>query len=98
MLLAMDFSTLILMEETQGFPLQTRDDNTPISHLLQTSEAYNQGTILKFHLMFTGLSMIQEEGHHRFNITHALRNNEIGDSVMNEQSRAEFLLISALQL
>lgn len=98
MLVAMNFRTLILMEETQRFPVQTRDDNTPISHLLQTFEAYNQGTFLKFYLMLTGLSMIQEEGHHGFNITHALQNNEIGDSVMNGQSRAEFLLTLALQL
>ncbi|KAE8416731.1 hypothetical protein BDV36DRAFT_296736 [Aspergillus pseudocaelatus] len=97
-LLAMDFSTLMLMEETQGLPVQTRDDNTPIFHPLQTAEAYRQAALLQLHLTFNGLFMIPEERHGDFIITDALPNDKIGDTVVNEQSRAEFLLTLALQL
>ncbi|KAE8137525.1 hypothetical protein BDV38DRAFT_283077 [Aspergillus pseudotamarii] len=97
-LLAMDFSTLTIMEETQGFPVQTRDDNTPISHLLQTAEAYRQPALLQLRFTFGGLSMIPEERHGDFIITDALPNDETADTAVTEQSRAEFLLTLPLQL
>lgn len=42
--------------------------------------------------------MISEERHSEFITTDALPNDEIGDTVVNEQSRAEFLLTLAMQL
>ncbi|KAE8361348.1 hypothetical protein BDV27DRAFT_160811 [Aspergillus caelatus] len=82
----------------KGFPVQTRDDNTPIFHLLQTAEVYPQAALLQLHVTFSGLFMIPEERHGDFIITDALPNDEIGDTVVNEQSRTEFLLTLALQL
>ncbi|KAJ4011006.1 hypothetical protein NW752_007456 [Fusarium irregulare] len=39
-LLSMDFDTMVLLEEVQGFYVDTLDENTPVSHLLQTAELY----------------------------------------------------------
>ncbi|KAJ4311205.1 hypothetical protein N0V84_010567 [Fusarium piperis] len=55
-LLAMDFDTLVLMDEANGYFIETRDDRTPISHLLQTAEAYRQAALLQLHLAFNHLS------------------------------------------
>ncbi|RSL70886.1 hypothetical protein CEP53_001774 [Fusarium sp. AF-6] len=55
-LLAMDFDTLVLMDEVNGYFIETRDDKTPISHLLQTAEAYRQAALLQLHLAFNHLS------------------------------------------
>ncbi|RTE82755.1 hypothetical protein BHE90_002752 [Fusarium euwallaceae] len=55
-LLAMDFDTLVLMDEVNGYFVETRDDKTPISHLLQTAEAYRQAALLQLHLAFNHLS------------------------------------------
>lgn len=55
-LLAMDFDTLVLMDEVNGYFIETRDDKTPISHLLQTAEAYRQAALLQLHLAFDDLS------------------------------------------
>lgn len=55
-LLAMDFDTLVLMDEVNGYFIETRDDKTPISHLLQTAEAYRQAALLQLHLAFDHLS------------------------------------------
>ncbi|KAJ4196933.1 hypothetical protein NW767_009176 [Fusarium falciforme] len=55
-LLAMDFDTLVLMDEVNGYFVETRDDKTPISHLLQTAEAYRQAALLQLHLTFNHLS------------------------------------------
>ncbi|KAH7268184.1 fungal-specific transcription factor domain-containing protein [Fusarium solani] len=56
-LLAMDFDTLVLMDEVNGYFIETRDDKTPISHLLQTAEAYRQAALLQLHLAFNHLSV-----------------------------------------
>ncbi|RSL57788.1 hypothetical protein CEP54_008100 [Fusarium duplospermum] len=55
-LLAMDFDTLVLMDEANGYFIETRDDKTPISHLLQTAEAYRQAALLQLHLAFNHIS------------------------------------------
>ncbi|KAL2678770.1 hypothetical protein Neosp_009521 [[Neocosmospora] mangrovei] len=55
-LLAMDFDTLVLMDEVNGYFVETRDDKTPISHLVQTAEAYRQAALLQLHLAFNHLS------------------------------------------
>ncbi|KAM0437822.1 hypothetical protein ACHAPT_002187 [Fusarium lateritium] len=54
-LLAMDFDTLVLMDEVNGYFVETRDDKTPLSHLLQTAEAYRQAALLQLHLAFGNL-------------------------------------------
>ena len=52
---AMDFDALISEEEALGFSVYTRDDKTPVSHLLQTAEAYRQAALLQLHLRFDNL-------------------------------------------
>ncbi|OQE26823.1 hypothetical protein PENSTE_c005G09631 [Penicillium steckii] len=54
-LLQMDFDSLLLMDEVHGFPVQTQDDNTPTTYLLQTAEAYRQAALLQLHLSFHDL-------------------------------------------
>ena len=56
-LLALDFKKLITLEEERGFPVQTRDGNTPVSHLLQTAEAYRLASLLQLHLAFGSLPL-----------------------------------------
>lgn len=57
-LLSMDFDTIVLLEEAQGFyVVETQDDNTPISHLLQTAEAYRQAGLLQLYLNFEDLDV-----------------------------------------
>lgn len=97
-LLSMDFSTLVSMEEAQGFSVQTRDDNTPISHLLQTAEAYRQAALLQLHLAFSDLAMTPRERRCGSIFTDTPPNDTVDDTVENEQSRAEFLLALTLQL
>ncbi|KAM5346158.1 hypothetical protein ACJ41O_009163 [Fusarium nematophilum] len=111
-LMVMDFGSLVLMEEVQGFPVQTGDDKTPLSHLLQTAEAYRQAALLQLHLAFSDL----ERGGGRILNDDSLPDTtggseslfdavDGGDSnatasgaVGNGQSPAEFLLSLALQL
>ncbi|KAL2201694.1 hypothetical protein CC79DRAFT_1402305 [Sarocladium strictum] len=51
-ILAMDFRAIIIMEESLGFSVHTWDDQTPITHLLQTAEAYRQAALIQLHLSF----------------------------------------------
>ncbi|CAG9942512.1 unnamed protein product [Clonostachys rosea f. rosea IK726] len=93
-LLGMDFDALILQEEDHGFPVQTRDDSTPISHLLLTAEAYRQASLLKLHLSFNDLEMIQ-------NLKGSTGTPFTGESFQMEgdgQARAQFLLRMTLEL
>ncbi|KAH8767198.1 hypothetical protein F5883DRAFT_644212 [Diaporthe sp. PMI_573] len=93
---SMDFGTLILMQQVQGFPVETRDDNTPLSHLLQTAKAYRQAALLQLHLTFSDLPMAPWE--RRCGFTDTLPNDMMDVTTENEQSRAEFVLTLALQL
>ncbi|RKL34095.1 hypothetical protein BFJ72_g9582 [Fusarium proliferatum] len=54
-LLSMDFDTIVLLEELQGFYVDTRDYNTPVSHLLETAEAYRKAGLLQLYLIFDDL-------------------------------------------
>ncbi|KAI1032530.1 hypothetical protein LB503_012600 [Fusarium chuoi] len=56
-LLSMDFDTIVLLEELQGFYVDTRDDNTPVSHLLETAEAYRKAGLLQLYLTFDDLAV-----------------------------------------
>ncbi|KAG4261559.1 mitochondrial protein [Fusarium proliferatum] len=54
-LLSMDFDTMVLLEDLQGFYVDTRDDNTPVSHILETAEAYRIAGLLQLYLTFDDL-------------------------------------------
>ncbi|SCO87492.1 uncharacterized protein FRV6_11619 [Fusarium oxysporum] len=54
-LLSVDFKTIVLLEEPQDFYVDTRDDNTPVSHLLETAEAYRKAGLLQLYLTFDDL-------------------------------------------
>ncbi|GAB1201191.1 hypothetical protein APSETT444_010579 [Aspergillus pseudonomiae] len=95
-LLAMDFETLVLMDEIQGFPVQTGDDNTPIGHLLQTAEAYRQAALLQLHLAFGDLPMVSREAYHGF--SGILPTDGTDNTVENQQSRTTYLLSLTLDL
>jgi hypothetical protein len=84
-LLSMDFDTIVLLEEVQGFLVDTRDDNTPVSHLLQTAEAYRKAALLQLYLTFDDL-VVNTTG------------STGSDYSTNEQSRAKCLVDLALQL
>ncbi|CAG9990579.1 unnamed protein product [Clonostachys byssicola] len=93
-LLGMDFDALILQEEDHGFPVQTRDDTTPISHLLLTAEAYRQASLLQLHLSFNDLEMIQ----HLKGSTSTLFTGQSFQMKGDEKARAQFLLRMTLEL
>ncbi|OAL44879.1 hypothetical protein IQ07DRAFT_225331 [Pyrenochaeta sp. DS3sAY3a] len=62
-LTAMDFGILVLLEEAQGHPVLTKDQNTPVDHLLQTAEAFRQAALLQLYLAFEDLvPLAQEQG------------------------------------
>lgn len=86
-LLAMDFGTIVSAEEAQGFPVQTQDKDTPMSHLLQTAEAYRQAALLQLHLSFHDLP--SPNGTPCDNTT---------NSVETGSSQAEALIVRALHL
>ncbi|CAH0017123.1 unnamed protein product [Clonostachys rhizophaga] len=93
-LLGMDFDALILQEEDHGFPVQTRDDSTPISHLLLTAEAYRQASLLQLHLSFSDLETKQNRKSSASTPFKIDASQFKGD----EQARAEFLLRMTLEL
>lgn len=88
-LLRMDFDTIVLLEEVQGFLVDTRDDNTPVSHLLQTAEAYRKAGLLQLYLTFDDLVVNTTGGRAGLNGP---------DSSKDEESRAKCLVDLALQL
>jgi hypothetical protein len=63
-LLAMDFNIYVQLEEACGYPVQTRDHNTPISHLLETAESFRQAALLQLFLSFDDLPLLQEHDQH----------------------------------
>ncbi|KAF2019759.1 hypothetical protein BU24DRAFT_406386 [Aaosphaeria arxii CBS 175.79] len=85
-LLAMDFGTLVLVEEIQGHPVITQDDKTPVAHLLHTAEAYRQAALLQLHLTFHDLPKTVA--------TYAPADDHNGD----EKAHAEFVLALTLRL
>ncbi|KAJ4109700.1 hypothetical protein NW768_012136 [Fusarium equiseti] len=88
-LLSMDFDTMVLLEEVQGFYVDTWDDNTPVSHLLQTAEIYRQAGLLQLYLKFDDLVVNTSSG----------RNRSTGTSdAVDEEPRAKSLTDLALQL
>ncbi|KAF5630098.1 4-hydroxybenzoate benzoate ligase [Fusarium sp. NRRL 52700] len=89
-LLSMDFNALVLLEELQGFYVDTRDDNTPVSHLLETAEAYRKAGLLQLYLTFDDLA-VNANG-----VQNAFANgcNDAGDKT----SREIFLMDLTLQL
>lgn len=99
-LLAMDFDALVLMEEAQGFAVETRDINTPVSHLVWTAEAFRQAALLQLDLTFKNLGRITEEPpvSQEFLLAGVLPNGTAGDTSSEEQRRGEMLLRSTLRL
>lgn len=89
-LLGMDFEMTVLLEEVQGFYVDTQDRNTPVSHLLQTAEAYRKAGLLQLYLTFDELP-VDSSGSCQTGRTGA------GDSV-HQESRAKYLVELALQL
>lgn len=87
-LLAMDFDALVFMDEAQGFAVETRDINTPISHLLWTAEAFRQAALLQLDFTFEDLGRAPQEPY----------NGTVGDARTDEEGRGELLLISTLGL
>ncbi|KAL6912494.1 hypothetical protein FSST1_010254 [Fusarium sambucinum] len=61
-LLNMDFDTIVLLEEVEGYYVETQDDKTPVSHLLQTAEAYRKAGLLQLYLAFDDLNVSTDEG------------------------------------
>jgi hypothetical protein len=88
-LLSMDFDTIVLLEEVQGFLVDTRDDNTPVSHLIQTAEAYRKAGLLQLYLTFDDLVV---------NTTGGRAGPTGTDNSRDEESRADCLVDLALQL
>lgn len=85
-LLSMDFDTIVLLEEVQGYLVDTRDDNTPVSHLLQTAEAYRKAGLLQLYLTFDDLVVNTTGGSTGTN------------NPTDKESRAKCLVDLALQL
>lgn len=92
-LLSMDFDTTVLLEEVQGYHVDTQDDNTPISHLLQTAEAYRKAGLLQLYLTFEDLVVNTSDGPDVSTTTHA-----VPREAMAKETRARSLLNMALQL
>ncbi|KAJ3536907.1 hypothetical protein NM208_g6522 [Fusarium decemcellulare] len=85
-LLAMDFETLVLMEEAQGYHVETQDDKTPLSHLLQTAEAYRQAALLQLYLTFYDLDIKHTDG--KDGLASTLPSNAVNGTSRDEKSRA----------
>ena len=99
-LLSMDFSDLIQRETVQGFPVQTRDENTPVSHLLQTAEAYRLASLLQLQLTFKGLTISSWDVHCGFKSAATPYDNTTtyGMAIAHDQHHGEVLLALTLQL
>lgn len=93
-LLSMDFDTIVLLEEVQGFyVVETLDDNTPISHLLQTAEAYRKAGLLHLYLTFDDLPVNTTVGRDG-----STAMDGVPSEAMNKETRARSLVDMALQL
>lgn len=89
-LLSMDFDTIVLLEELQGFYVDTRDDNTPVSHLLETAEAYRKAGLLQLYLTFDDLAVNASGGQNA--LAHGC------DDAKDKMCREKCLIDLALQL
>lgn len=95
-LLSMDFDTIVLLEEVQGFYIvETRDDNTPISHLLQTAEAYRKAGLLQLYLTFDDLPVKTTTGRDDVSTT---TTTALPAESIDKESRSRSLVDMALQL
>ncbi|KAJ4256048.1 hypothetical protein NW762_009122 [Fusarium torreyae] len=92
-LLSMDFDTIVLLEEVEGYYVDTQDHNTPVSHLLQTAEAYRKAGLLQLYLTFDDLIVNKGNGRTETTATHALSSNAV-----DKESRGRSLVNLALQL
>ncbi|KAL1877407.1 hypothetical protein Daus18300_002391 [Diaporthe australafricana] len=97
-LLALDFGTLVSIEEAQGFHVQTQDDKTPIFHLVLTAEAYRQAGLLQLHLTFVDLPKMPFNGHYDIDPNESLFKSKAVGCVVDEPSRDEFLHALSLHL
>ncbi|KAF5554158.1 gamma-butyrobetaine hydroxylase [Fusarium mexicanum] len=89
-LLSMDFNALVLLEELQGFYVDTRDDSTPVSHLLETAEAYRKAGLLQLYLTFDDLAVNASGGQNGLASGY--------NDAEGEMSRENFLTDLTLQL
>lgn len=92
-LLSMDFDTIVLLEEVQGFYVETQDDKTPVSHLLQTAEAYRKAGLLQLYLTFDDLIIDTTCGRDG-----AATKDSLPGEATQKESRARSLVDMALQL
>ena len=58
---SLNFRNLLLLEEAQGYLVDTQDSNTPIFHLLQTAEAYRQAALLQLYMAFGAVETAVEK-------------------------------------
>ncbi|CVL00495.1 uncharacterized protein FMAN_09919 [Fusarium mangiferae] len=97
-LLAMDFKTLVLLEEAQGYSVETRDNKTPLSHLFQTAEAYRQAALLQLYLTFHDLDTKHKEGQDNSLLANTSPDNAVNVTSGDKTYRARFLASFTLQL
>lgn len=90
---SMDFDTIVLLEEIQGISVETQDENTPISHLLQTAEAYRKAGLLQLYLTFDDLVVKTGSGQDGSTTTDAAT-----FEATDKETRARSLVDISLQL
>lgn len=97
-LIAMDFAFLILIEEAQGYIVLTQDDRTPVSHLLETAEAYRQAGLLQLYLTFSDLPATSQMGQDVFFSLDRLSFSGSTHNTGSPMARADFILARTLEL
>ncbi|PSN58918.1 hypothetical protein BS50DRAFT_473072, partial [Corynespora cassiicola Philippines] len=97
-LLEMDFGSLIFVEEAQGYCVQTKDEDTPLAHLLQTAEAYRNSALLQLHLTFDDIPMTPQDSLGGFSCLDKLPCQTTNDTAANEHYHEEYLRSLALGL
>lgn len=98
-LLALDFGTLVSMEEAQGFSVETQDDKTPIVHLVLTAEAYRQAGLLQLHLTFSDLPKVPLTDQHGTGPVGSLSRDTVrGRGLGVEERPDEYVRSLSLQL
>lgn len=58
----LDVRSMVVVEELQGFPVETQDANTPIVDLAQTAEAYRQAALVHLYITFDDLTIYGAAG------------------------------------
>jgi hypothetical protein len=79
-----DFKTIVLLEEPQDFDVDKRDDNAPVSHLLETAEAYRKAGLLQLYLTFDNLVVNANGGQNA--------SASSSDDAKDKASRAKYLM------